>query len=181
MPIYYEGKDLSNLEVIKQENSVLFKIYDNNNQNSILIEYPPVLEEEFNHTDFQIFLFENNYLNAENDVFQVYEKDENIRLGWIFPLSNLEGKENDFTDNKFLNKYKFVAFQLLLLAKEKNITLNEIQDDFQLSDIYPDNPIILILSNNNTSKINDFSIDNYIPSFSKLGIIIKMNLKTYYH
>ena len=169
MPIYYAGKDLSNLEIIKQEANVFFKISDNENQNSIVIEYQPILEEEFNYENFELVLFENNYLNAENDVFQIYDKDEKIRLGWMFPLSNLEGKENDYTDNEFLNKYKFVAFHLLLLAKEKNLNIDTNQVEYNISDIYLNNPIVLILSKENTSKIADFSIENYIPSFSKYG------------
>lgn len=169
MSICYLGKDLTNLELIKKETSQLFRVYDNDEQNSIEFEYQPNLDEEFNYKDFQLVLFENNYLDAENDVFQVYDKEDKIRLGWVFPLSNLEGKENDFIENIHLNKYKFVAFQLLLLAKENNIILDKSLNEYNITDLYPNNPIIFILSNENTSKIADFSIDNYIPSLSKYG------------
>jgi len=177
MPIHYSGIDLSNLEVIKEDINIFFKVFDSAKQNEIVVEYQPVLEEDFNHENFQLVLFENNYLNAENDVFQVYDKNEKIRIGWIFPLSNLEGKENNFIDNTFLNKYKYVAFQLLLLAKERNIILNEIKEEYSISDFYPNNPIVLILSNENTSKIEDFSTDNYIPSLSKYGYYKQNNLQ----
>ena len=169
MPIHYTGKDLSNLEIIKQSASVFFKAFDKENQNSISVEYQQILDEEYDYSDFQLILFENNYLDAENDVYQVFDKDEKIRLGWIFPLSNLEGKENDYITNEHLNKYKFVAFHLLLLAKERDIKLDDNKAEYSISDIYKNNPIVLILSNNNTSKILDFSIENYIPSLSKYG------------
>lgn len=169
MPIYYNGKDLSNLAIIDEKGDYFFKIFDNENQISVTLEYQPTLEMEYDYNDFQLELFDNNYLNAENDVFQIYDKDEKIRLGWIFPLSNLEGSENDFTDNLHLNRYKFVAFHLLLLAREKNIDLDASQRLSSISDIYKNNPIILILSNSSISKIKDFSLDNYIPSLSKYG------------
>lgn len=169
MPIYYTGKGLSNLEIIKQDLNTFFKISDKGNSNSILVEYKPILDEEYSHLNFELVLFENNYLNAENDVFQIFDKLAKTRIGWIFPLSNLEGTENDFYNNEHLNKYKYVAFQLLLLANGKSITLEDNSNEFSISDIYPNNPIILILSNDNTSKIPDYSIKNYIPSLSKYG------------
>jgi hypothetical protein len=169
MPINYSGKDLNNLELIKQDSSVLFRLFDNENQNSIEFEYLPKLEEGFNFDNFQLVLFENKYLNAENDVFQVFDKKEEIRLGWIFPLSNLDSNENDYSTNEFLNKYKFVSFQLLLLAKERSIELKNKTNEFKITDLYPNNPIVLILSNENTSKIDNFSIDDYIASLSKFG------------
>ena len=147
MPIYYTGKDLSNLEIIKQDSNVFFKVFDKENENSIAVEYQPVLDEEYNYSNFELVFFENNYLDAENDVYQVFDRDEKIRLGWIFPLSNLEGKENDYINNEHLNKYKFVAFHLLLLAKEKDINLDIIKEEYSISDIYKNNPIVLILSN----------------------------------
>jgi hypothetical protein len=169
MPINYSGKDLNNLELIKQDTSVLFKLFDNENQTSIEVEYLPKLEEEFDFNNFQLVLFENKYLNAENDVFQIYDKIEDIRLGWIFPLSNLDSNENDYSSNEFLNKYKFVSFQLLMLANQRSITLENRTNEFKITDIYPNNPILLILSNENTSKIDNFSIYDYIPSLSKFG------------
>lgn len=169
MPIYYTDTDLSNLEIVKQDNNVFFKVFDKENKNSIVVEYHSVLDEEYNYSDFELVLFENNYLDAENDVYQVFDKDEKIRLGWIFPLSNLEGKENDYINNEHLNKYKFVAFHLLLLAKGRDINLTDNKEEYSISDIYKNNPIILILSNNNTSRIVGFSLENYIPSLSKYG------------
>lgn len=169
MPIFYTGKGLSNLELIKDGTNTFFKVSDKENLNSILVEYQPILDEEYSNTNFELILFKNNYLNAENDVFQIFDKLAKIRLGWIFPLSNLEGSENDFYNNEHLNKYKFVAFQLLLLANEESITLQDDLEQFNISDIYKDNPIIVILSKENTSEIPDFSIKNYIPSLSKYG------------
>ncbi len=177
MPIDYTGKSLSDLELIKDGSNTFFKVSDKESLNSILVEYQPILDEEYSNTNFELVLFENNYLNAENDVFQIFDKLAKIRLGWIFPLSNLEGNENDFYDNDHLNKYKYVAFQLLLLANEKSITLKDDLEQYNISDIYKDNPIILILSNENTSKIPDFSIKNYIPSLSKYGYYKKNEIK----
>ena len=177
MPIYYTGKGLSNLELIKQGTSTFFKVSDKESLNSILVEYQPILDDEYSYANFELVLFENNYLNAENDVFQIFDKLAKTRLGWIFPLSNLEGSESDFYNNEHLNKYKYAAFQLLLLANEKSITIKDDLEQFNISDIYTDNPIILILSKENTAKIQDFSLKNYIPSLSKYGYYKQNEIK----
>lgn len=169
MPLIYSDLALINLELIKEDNSSLFKLTDSKFDTSISFNYVPKLEEGYDFMDFQLMIFENKYLNAENDVFQVFEKENGNRLGWIFPLSVLESNENDLFDNIHFNKYKFVAYQLLLLANGRSINLDTNFTEFQLSDIYKDNPIILVLSNSNTLKIPDFNIKDYIPSLSKFG------------
>lgn len=173
MPIYYGNSQLSIIQVEDTESIARFRIEDNSGENSISIEYKPILVKDYNTNDFEIHLFENNYLNAENDVFQIIDKNDDLRLGWIFPLSNLEGTEHDQYENIHLNRYKYVAFQLLLEAQYENIKLSQEKTEFDLSDLYPDNPIILILSSANTVKIKDFSVINYLPSLSKFGYFKK--------
>ena len=112
-----------NSNPVKSLSSItFFKVSDKESLNSILVEYQPILDDEYSYANFELVLFENNYLNAENDVFQIFDKLAKTRLGWIFPLSNLEGSESDFYNNEHLNKYKYVAFQLLLLANEHEIS-----------------------------------------------------------
>lgn len=169
MPITYSGADLVNLELIEEEDSNFFKLSDKENETSLLFEYLPSLIKDYSINDFEVTLFENQYLNAENDVFQVYEKLRKYRLGWMFPLSILESNENNFADNIHLNRYKFVAFQILLLAKGDSIDVKPSGFNLQLTDIYGVNTFVLILSNSNTSQIEDFSVKDYIPSLSKFG------------
>ena len=173
MPIKYNGKELTNIEPLNIKGKVSFRLYDAEDDNSIIFDYIPIGETEFSYKDYQVVLLDNNYLNAENDVFQIFDKKEKIRLGWIFPFSNLVSNENDFSNNEYLNKYKYVAYQLLLLSTNKDLDTEQGFDEIRISNFYLDNPIVMVLSNNNIAKINNFSLHNYIPSLAKYGYYIQ--------
>lgn len=107
---------------------------------------------------FEIYLLENPYLNAENDVFEIYEETLNERLGWIFPIEILETED---TNRKNLDQYKFIAFHKLL-EREIQISSEEINREFlNISDFYKD-AIVCIISKDAIDKIPGFSFENYI-------------------
>lgn len=145
-----------------------------NEKKEIRIPYIPIIEdEEYNKSDYNLYLFENNYLNAENDVFQIYEKSIKDRIGWIFPITVLESNENKFANNKHLNKYKLVAFKKLLLENYKRYDLAEMENELTISDIFGDDLIILILSKEKCKLIQNFNIENYWPDLATYGYFIK--------
>ncbi|MCS4225844.1 hypothetical protein [Sphingobacterium sp. BIGb0165] len=169
MAVEYQGKILDEISFKNTEAGNFFVLSDAKNINSVEIEYLPILEKEYIVNDYEIVLFENQYLNAENDVFQLIAKDEDLRIGWIFPLSNLDGIDHDHYENIFLNKYKFVAFQLLLLSENFKVEAININEQLRITDCRKDNPIIVVLSKSSVKKIEGFSIENYLPSLSKYG------------
>lgn len=173
MSISYLGVELTDLEIRQEGNDVSFVLSGDSGNTEIFINYLPILDDEYSYSDYELILLDNQYLNAESDVFQVYLQKDKVRIGWLFPLSNLESRDNDYYENEHLNKYKFVAFQLLLRASEHEIKINEPNDDFKLSDFYLEEPIILILSKNKTKEIQNFSIEDYLPSLSKYGYYLK--------
>lgn len=121
-----------------------------------------------------MYLFENAYLNAENDIFEIYIKrisDE--RMGWIFPITILESEEGDFKEshskNEVLNGYRFVAFNKLLLL-DKILNLETGKNTYKISDIY-DDAIIICLISKEAAK-NRFNINDYILSLHSFGYSI---------
>ena len=135
------------------------------------VEYKPKIDQSFESKDFEIFFFSNQYLNAENDVFEIYEKELNKRIGWVFPIQVLESNENDFCDNIYFNKYKYSAFKKLL---SENPTKKQIyfgESLFHLTDFYHENIIVFVLSKE-TLGDNVFSILSYLPSFSNYGYYV---------
>lgn len=176
MAIYYRDKLLENL-VFDKDNK-LFSLSNSKNDFFINIPFVPQLEdEEYNPTDYYVFLFENNHLNAENDVFQLFDKDRNERIGWIFPITTLESNNNDFAENIHLNKYKLVSYKILLSKYFSfNTRLDTINTDLSLSNIYGDDTIICTLSKEKINN-NEFDIFSYYPSLASYGYFEKNDNK----
>lgn len=154
------------------ENDVQYFRISNSENIGFNFQYIPISISNWDKERYEIFLLENSYLNAENDVFEIYEDtiiDE--RLGWIFPITILESNENDFQDFKNLNHYKYVAYQKLLELNINFSAKDNVNEFLKLSDIFT-NSIICILCKDTIEKIKDFKFENYILSFYKYGYLL---------
>jgi hypothetical protein len=142
------------------------------------IEFKPTINGRFsidkiNPEDFLIHLYDNPYLNAESNVFPVYEhtkKDE--KIGWIFPINYLDSDQYDnLSDSTNIDLYKFAAYSKLLTYKGAEIKQPLLQDSkrYNILDFYDENLIILILHKNTIDKVINFKIENYDISLAKIG------------
>jgi len=168
MAIFYNEKLLTKLSF--DNDNKMFSLSSHNDDIFINVPYVPKLEDEnYDENEFSVYLFENNHLNAENDVFQLYDKDKKERIGWIFPISVLESNENDFSDNEHLNKYKFVTYKILLSHNfQFKSNIYEINTELSLSQVYGEDTIICVLSKEKINDVN-FNILSYIPNFATYG------------
>ncbi|MFM6011570.1 MAG: hypothetical protein ACKO99_13140 [Dolichospermum sp.] len=117
--------------------------------------------------DYSLFVMKSLELNRENDIFQVYDKDANLRIGWVFPIQAIVSNKHGCANNKHFLKYAYVAFYKLLINKEEYdhfIPPFQNADNYMLTDFYGDDIIILILSNSQIQNIDNFHIDNYLTS-----------------
>lgn len=162
---------LDKIEFIEEDNVRYFRVSNSENI-GVNFQYIPISTSNWDKDRYEIYLLENSYLNAENDVFEVYEdtiSDE--RLGWIFPITILESNENDFREFKNLNNYKFVAYQKLLELNIK-ITIRDNTNEFlKLSEIFA-NSVVCILCKDTIQKINEFKFENYLLSLYKYGYLL---------
>lgn len=155
-----------------EENDVRYFRVSNSESIGVNFQYIPISTSSWDKERYEIYLFENSYLNAENDVFQVYEKTiSEERLGWIFPITILESNENDYREFSNLNHYKYVAYQKLF-ELEFSITARDNANEFlKLSEVFG-NVIVCILCKETIKKINDFKFQNYLLSFYKYGYLL---------
>ena len=151
---YFELSDVQNS--IKIHIDYVLTIYRDNNNNT-----------DHKHEDYSLFILKSFELNKENDIFQVYEKVADLRIGWIFPIQALVSNKHGCAENEHFLKYAYVAFYKLLLNQEDyshfTPSIEQIED-YKLTDFYGDNIIILILFKTNIQKIANFNIDNYLAS-----------------
>ena len=119
------------------------------------------LNVEENLEDYFFKILNTDILNRENDIFQVYDKQANVRLGWIFPIQALLSKEHDYAENSFFLKYAYIAIYLLLEnVNEEN--MRNSSDILRITDFYPEDAIIFVLCKSNCMQINDFCYEDYI-------------------
>jgi hypothetical protein len=158
------------VDFVQEKNIRYFKLASSTNF-EIQVPYIP---KEISHWDiekYEIYLFENPYLTAENDVFEVYEKTIDKRLGWIFPISTLESNESDLVGKKNFDNYRYVAYwKLLKLNISSKLPLNY-NEDYRISELFP-NIVVCILSKEEMKNIPDFNILNYIFSFFEFDFLL---------
>lgn len=162
---------LDRVEYIEVNDVRYFRVSNSENI-GVNFQYIPIAISNWDKERYEIYLFENSYLNAENDVFEVYENSiTDERLGWIFPITILESNENDFRDYKNLNHYKYVAYQKLLELNIKISARDNLNVFLKLADIFGD-IIVCILCKETIQKINEFKFENYLLSFYKYGYLL---------
>lgn len=162
---------LDKIEFNDSEEDRFFKLSDTSG-NEIRVQYIPKFVSTWDYQKYDIILFENPYLTAENDIFQLYENSlaENERLGWIFPVAALDSNENDYVEDRYFKHYRYVAYWKLL-ALEHSIKYQENKPEYRLSEIFP-HLIVCILSKQEINKIENFKIENYILSFLKFDYLL---------
>lgn len=155
-----------------EENDVRYFRVSNSENIGVNFQYIPITTSDWDKEQYEIYLFENSYLNAENDVFQIYEKTiREERLGWIFPLTILESNENDYKEFSNLNNYKHIAYQKLFELNFEIEAKNNTNEFLKLSEVFG-NIIVCILCKKTIQKINEFKFENYLLSFYKYGFLL---------
>ena len=139
------------------------------------LEYNPVLklDTEYDPSHFQI-VFLNNNETTENSIYMVEVKnnDKWDRIGWVFPIQALLSREHTQANNQFFLKYAYVASCLLLGMIDKTVN-DETPEEFYLDDIFDADQNILVIDNDNVSKIGDFQFEKYIIGLYQYGYTLK--------
>lgn len=126
------------------------------------------LNIEDNLEDYYFNILNTSILNRENDIFQVYDKQANVRLGWIFPIQALLSGEHDYAENNFFLKYAYIAIYLLLNnVNEEN--MRNSSEVLRVTDFYSEDAIIFVLCKSNCKQIKDFCYEDYIVDLFGYG------------
>lgn len=126
------------------------------------------LDDEYEPDGYCMQLFYTKTLNRENDIFRVFDKQEDISLGWIFPIQALVSNHHEYADNIFFLKYAYVA-TYLLLDHINEIDHKSSRDFIDLTDFYSEDTMILVLCKSNCDSIDHFDLWDYIVDLYKYG------------
>lgn len=126
------------------------------------------LNVEENLENYCFNILNTDILNRENDIFPVYDKQSNVRLGWVFPIQALFSSEHDYAEDSFFLKYAYIAIYLLLdnINEENRRNSSEV---LRITDFYPEDTIIFVLCKINCNQINDFCYEDYIVDLFRYG------------
>lgn len=174
MPVIaVHGENLSLDSVTFNDAVGVFELRSSADQAGSILTFKYVLtpHKDYQPEDYTLYILYKSKF-SENDIFQVYERDLNKRIGWIFPLQSLLSTSHDYAENVHFLKYAFVAFQKLLTNANNSLEFSLDRETSDLREVYDEgSTIVLILSN--TDLPNGFYLPFYLPALFKYGYYFK--------
>ncbi|MBZ2171568.1 hypothetical protein [Nitratidesulfovibrio sp. SRB-5] len=135
------------------------------------INTPLNLDTSFNNKEFSVFPIVKRGL-AENEIFQVYDKSRDTRIGWCIPINALCSTEHDFAANTHFLKYAHAGIKHLLNAPNEDIHTKhpQVTDEtpLYLSEFF-DESVALFVVSNETLRETPFDIGRWLPGLAKYG------------
>ncbi|MFP5111607.1 hypothetical protein ACSU64_04385 [Bacillaceae bacterium C204] len=143
------------------------------NQTQIKFEYVLPIHRSGNSSAYELYIFHKKNA-AENDIYQIYEKSIEKRIGWVFPIQALNSIEHSYADNQFFLNYAFVAYEKLLKGEfigEADIKepLLDQSISYSLYNFYEDDIILFVISKAAIEELGGFNFADYIPWLYKCG------------
>jgi len=160
----------SSIEYQNQDGDRYYTLTDPKTKFEIRVKYVPNFESTRDPNRYECILFENPYLIAENDIFEVYENSITGRFGWIFPISALDSNENDFIENDSFKHYRHIAYQKLL-EFDYSVNLSDTKDEYQISELFQ-GISVCIISKDEIKDLGGFKVTDYALSFLVHGFLL---------
>lgn len=152
----------------------IVKLYYCNNGSDVEIipvNFPLLHDDTFDPDDFQLyFLAKRDVL--ENEIYQVYDRYLEKRIGWIFPVTALDSAEHEFASNEYFLKYANIAKKKIFAnANDDLYTLTpelSNRENIKFGDFFHESTVILIISSA-TLGGDTFCIQEWLPSLAANG------------
>jgi hypothetical protein len=171
--IVVNEKELSLDSVTFDATTGVFKLNSSadKSDNVLIFEYVLTPHQDYQPKDFTLYILYKRKF-SENDIFQVYERELNNRIGWIFPLQSLLSNKHEYAENVHFLRYAFVAFQKLLTNANNSLEFALDRDTNELGEVYDvGSTFVLILSNQTLP--DGFRLPFYLPALFKYGYYFK--------
>lgn len=137
---------------------------------SLSIAMPISIDKAFDAKDFLVYFLTKKGL-AESEIFQVFDKSRDRRIGWCIPVNALSSVEHDYASNIHFQRYAYAGLKSALNSLQPGIYLKRplVGEDAPLyiSEILPESTALLIISKE--TLFGDFEISRWIPALAALG------------
>lgn len=138
--------------------------------------YTPLnLDLEFEKKDFEIHFLSKKGVR-ESEVYQVFERSLDKRLGWAIPVTSLSSDLHDYSNNIHFLRYAYVATKYALNELDGSVYSNSVEavsDSFKLSDVFHEDTVFLVLSKDTFEEDFEFDINKVAPSLIKYGYVVQ--------
>ncbi len=132
------------------------------------------LDDEFKDRSFSVFPLAKKDVR-ENDIFQVYDRKNDCRIGWCIPAVALDSLDHDYFDNPHFLRYAYMCLATVLSQKLADIDIQSISiassDNLRVSDIFHDQMVFLVISNETLLEMDTVCLARIIPSLAKYGYV----------
>ena len=136
------------------------------------VKYPLEVNNYFDPENFSLFYLVSHDLK-ENDIYQVFDKGRDVRIGWCFPVQALDSKEHSFQDNEHFLRYAYVAATKIFTASPDDLFTNkpplETPSEYKLTDFFTEEVALFVVSLETLQDTNAFCIRELLPSIYKYG------------
>ena len=165
---------LATPQFIKERNCIICKVEDNSQDESFAeINYPLKILEDYNPANFEIFLLAKKDL-LENDIYQVYDKGRDKRIGWCFPIQALNSTDHDYAENEHFLRYAYIASYKLICSCPENVfnySPNLDSNYLSFTDFFSESTAVLLISLETLDQSCEFNINEWIPSLFLNGYV----------
>lgn len=152
-----------------------FRISAENVDLSIFITYVPQIFNDIDPNQYLVFLLSRPEF-SENDIFTVFSKTEEKRVGLIFPLQATRSLEHKFSGDRAFLRFSQAAFMRLCQGFENcylKIPTVIGERELDIFDFYSEDSIVLVLYRPALDEPDSFRIDTYLPSLFKYGYFLQ--------
>lgn len=172
MKVTIQGKEYIKRSIVINNTTVdIDYISSDGELEKVSINFPLAQDDSYNPIDFNLFFLVKKDV-LESDIYQVYDRSRDCRIGWIFPVVALDSTEHEYASNEHFVKYANVAKHKIFNDVVDGIftPVTEIygKDSFKFGDFFYDSTVILLVSKV-TLDNNDFNILDWLPSLSIYG------------
>lgn len=140
---------------------------------TIDVDIPLKLDNSFKDKEFDIhFLVKKNV--KESEIYQVYCRDWDRRIGWIIPAISLSSCLHDYSNNEHFLKYAYMGVRESLRKIDTNIftyCISGEKEEVRYSSIFHEETVLLVLSKETWASDFEFNIDRMSPSLIKHGYV----------
>lgn len=137
------------------------------------IKTPLKLDSTHKDKNFEVYLLAKKEIK-ENEIYQVYRKKTDARIGWAIPTIALDSDLHDYKDNPHFLRYAYAGIKEVLKNNSLEINLKTFPNEnnyLSISDIFHEETVLLILCKETYGNEYNFNIDRVIPSLIKNGYV----------
>ena len=172
LTINYLGKEKEiSFESFDSVNKIIKCTFEEQGLNEIEIPYILELDDSFKIENFEIYLLTKSDLH-ENDIYEVFDYDRKVRMGWCIPIQALDSNEHEYASNEHFLKCAYVGIINLLKDCPKCFLYSpsvDITYRLKLSEFFHDSTVMLIICKTTTPNGTQLYIKDWLPSLYLYG------------